>query len=287
VASKLLARAFSAIGFVIFVFRRWKEDRCPQIAGSLAFTTLLALVPVFAIAVALLSRSPYFSDVIIQIKVFLLLNLLPEIAGKIITVYMEEFTANARRLTIVGVLFLIGTATALMLTIDRSINVIYRAPQKRPFWISIPAYMTLLLVGPVLIGASVSITTYLMSLSRISGMPAPAHTLLLQGVPIAVSATAFFLVYRLVPHRSVSWRHALAGGIVAAVLFEFLKEGFASYVTHVPTLSVVYGTFASFPLFLLWIYFSWLVVLFGAELAASLDEWAERKGAPARGKRAS
>jgi membrane protein len=287
VASKLFARVFSAIGFVIFVFRRWNEDRCPQIAGSLAFTTLLALVPVFAIAVALLSRSPFFSDVIIQIKVFLLLNLLPEIAGKIITVYMEEITGNAGRLTTASILFLIGTATALMLTIDRSINVIYRSPEKRPFWISIPAYMTLLLVGPVLIGASVSITTYLMSLSRISGMPAPAHMLLLQGVPIAVSATAFFLVYRLVPHRTVSWGHALAGGIVAALLFELLKEGFAVYVANVPTYSVIYGTFASFPLFLLWIYLSWLVVLFGAELAAALGEWNARKGAPTKGKRAS
>jgi membrane protein len=281
VRSKLLAPAISAFGFVIFVVRRWNEDRCPQIAGSLAFTTLLALFPVFAIAVALLARSPYFADVIIQVKVFLLRNLLPEIAGRIVTVSMEEITRNAGRLTTLGILFLIGTATALMLTIDRSINVIYRAPLKRSFWISVPAYVALLVVGPVLIGASVSITTYLMALpARMSGIPAPAHMLLSQGVPIAVTTTAFFLVYRLVPHRSVSWRHALAGGIVAALLFESLKQGFAVYVAHAPTYSVVYGTFAAFPLFLLWIYLSWLVVLFGAELAAALGEWTTTNRAP-------
>jgi membrane protein len=281
VLPKPIARVVDAARFVVFVLRRWNEDRCPQIAGSLAFTTLLALVPVFAIAVALLSRSPFFEEVIIQLKVFLLLNLLPEIAGKIITVYLEEFTRNAGRLTTFGVLFLIVTATALMLTIDRSINVIFRAPLKRPFWISVPAYVAFLVLAPVLIGASVSITTYLMALpSRWSGMPAPAHSLLLQGVPLAVSTTAFYLIYRLVPHRSVMRYHALAGGIVASLLFETLKEGFAIYVAHVHTLSVVYGTFAAIPLFLLWIYLSWLVVLFGAELAAALGEWASRKAAP-------
>src|SRR4051812_48790410 len=105
-----------ALGFLRFVLRRWTEDRCPQIAGSLAFTTLLALVPVFAIAVALLSSMPFFGAVMIQIKVFLLMNLVPEIAGKIITVYMEEFRQNAARLTTLGVMVLFVTSVALMLT---------------------------------------------------------------------------------------------------------------------------------------------------------------------------
>ena len=263
------------LGFTRFVLRRWTEDRCPQIAGGLAFTTLLALVPIFAIIVALLSSLPFFDDVMVQIKVFLLLNLAPEIAGKVITVYMEEFRHNARRLTTVGVAVLAVTAFAVMLTVDRSINAIWRVRRSRPLWVSLIAYMLLLSMGPILIGVSVSITTYLMvELSTgIGKVPPGTDKFLLQVVQIAVSAVAFFLVYRTVPHRSVPWLHALVGGIVAAILFEFAKEGFAVYVRYAPVYSVVYGTFAALPFFLLWIYISWLVVLFGAELAASLDYW--------------
>jgi membrane protein len=270
----VLRKLLEFAAFLRYVLRRWSEDRCPQIAGSLAFTTLLALVPTFAIAVSLLSRAPFFDDVMVQIKIFLLLNLVPEIAGRIITVYMSQFAANASRLTWLGVAILFVTAVALMLTIDRSINAIWRESRSRPFLVSVLAYVSLLTVGPILIGASVSITTYLLSLpARLSDVASPAHAFLLQAVPTAVSTLAFFLIYRLVPHRSVPWAHALAGGFLAAVLFEIAKEGFAFYVAHAPAYSVVYGAFAAVPFFLLWIYLSWLIVLFGAELAAALGEW--------------
>jgi membrane protein len=282
VLPKILARALDAGRFVRFVLLRWNEDRCPQIAGSLAFTTILALVPVFAIVVALLSRSPIFETVMVQIKIFLLLNLLPEIAGRIITVYMVEFEANAGRLTTVGLLFLLGTAVALMLTIDRSINAIWRAPRKRPLLVSLAAYLAVVALGPVFIGASVTITTYVMSLpARLPGVPKPASMLLLEGLPLAVSTLAFFLVYRLIPHLTVPWRDAFAGGVAAAILFEAAKAGFAFYVAHAPMYNVVYGAFAALPLFLLWIYLSWLIVLFGAELAAALGEWRSRAAAQA------
>jgi membrane protein len=260
-------------GFWLFVLKRWTEDRCPQIAGSLTFTTLLALVPVFAIAVALLSRLPFFDDVMVQIKVFLLLNLAPEIAGKIITVYMEEFRRNAGRLTTIGVAALVVTAVALMFTIDRSLNAIWRVRRARPFWVSVLSYLVLLSIGPVLIAVSVSITTYLLALSASMDVPRHAHSFLLQAVPITVSATAFFLLYRLVPNRQVPWAHAAAGGLLAAVAFEVAKEVFASYMAHAPGYSVAYGAFAAIPFFLLWVYLSWLVVLFGAELTACLDYW--------------
>lgn len=261
------------LGFLRFVLRRWGEDRCPQIAGSLTFTTLLALVPVFAIIVALLSRAPFFEEVMVQIKIFLLMNLVPEIAGKIITVYMEQFRANARGLTTLGIAVLFLTSIALMFTVDRSINAIWRVRRHRPFWISVLSYAVLLSIGPLLIGLSVSITTYLMSLSGQVHVPRPAHAVLLQAVPMSASAVAFTLLYRLVPNRRVPWRHAIAGGVLAAVVFELAKEIFAFYVAHVPGTSVVYGAFAAIPFFFLWIYVSWLIVLFGAELTASLDYW--------------
>jgi membrane protein len=271
------ALLLDALGFLRFVLRRWSEDRCPQIAGSLAFTTLLSLVPVFAVAVAMLSRAPFFEEVMVQVKVFLLQNLVPEIANRIITVYMEQFRENAGRLTTVGLVALFLTAMALMLTVDRSINAIWRVRRARPFWISVLSYVVLLSVGPLLIGISVSITTYLLALPARVDVSEEAHSVLLQAAPAAVSAIAFFLLYRLVPNRRVPWRHAAAGGVLAAVVFEIAKEVFAFYVAHAPAYSVVYGTFAAVPFFLLWIYVSWLVVLFGAELAASLDYWKGQK----------
>ena len=265
-----------ALGFVRFVLRRWSEDRCPQIAGSLAFITLLSLVPVFAILVALLSRAPFFDAVMVQIEGFLRLNLVPTIADRIITVYMVQFRENALRLTGVGVAVLFATSLAAIFTVDRSINSIWRVRRHRPVWVSVLAYALLLSVGPLLIAVSVAITTYILSLSMTSPVPEEAHFFLLQAVPTAVSSFAFFLLYRTVPNRKVPWRHALVGGVSAGVLFEIAKELFAFYVAHVPAQGVVYGAFAALPFFLLWIYLSWLVVLFGAELAASMDYWKSR-----------
>jgi membrane protein len=288
VFASLLDLVLDAFGFVRYVLRRWDEDRCPQIAGSLAFTTLLALVPMFAVIVAMLSGTPFFHEVMVQLRRFLELNLVPEIADRISRSYLPEIARNARRLTTIGVIFLFVTAVAMMLTVDRSLNAIWRSKERRPFWVSVVAYVALLVVGPLLIVASVSITTYLLSLpERWSGLPAPAHSFALQAVPIAVSSLAFFIIYRLVPHGRTEWKAALVGGVVAGILFEVGKEGFAFYVAHAPALSVAYGAFAALPLFLLWIYLSWLIVLFGAELAAAMTEWPEvRKGKRGRARSA-
>ena len=270
----MLARLRTLLGFLRFVLRRWSEDRCPQIAGSLTYTTLLALVPTFTIAVALLSSAPFFENVMTQFKIFLLLNLLPEIAGTIIKVYMEEFASNAARLTTVGVVLLFVMAIALMFTIDRSLNAIWRVARSRPFWVSVLGYAALLVLAPLLIGLSMSATTYLVTLSlRVASVPPEAKSILIRAIPASMSAMAFFLLYRIVPHRHVAWRHALLGGVVAAVLFEIAKELFATYVRYAPGYNLVYGTFALVPIFLLWVYLSWLVVLFGAELTASLEYW--------------
>jgi membrane protein len=270
------AKLLSVLEFLRFVVRRWNEDHCPQIAGSLAFTTLLAVVPVFAIAVALLSRAPFFEQLLVQIKVFLLLNLVPEIAGRIITVYMEEFAANAVRLTWIGLAVLFASSVATMITVDRQIHAIWRDPPSRPLWVTILAYATLLVVSPLLIVVSVSLTTYLMSLSVAVDASERTHSILLQVMPSAVSAVAFLLLYKLVPHRRVRWLHAVTGAAVASLLFEGAKEAFAIYVANVPGYDVLYGAFVTLPFFLIWVYVSWLVVLLGAELTAALGHWPGR-----------
>jgi membrane protein len=272
------AKLLDVLGFLRFVFARWTEDRCPQIAGSLTYTTLLALVPVFVVVVAVLSWAPFFEDVMTQIKIFLLMNLIPEIAGKIITVYMEEFSSNARRLTTVGLGAVLVLSVLLMLIVDRSLNAIWRVKRSRPYWLSVIGYLLLLLVGPVLITVSLSITTYLMTLSLSVTDVAPQwNSRVLRIVPVAVTTLAFFLIYRVIPHRHVPWRHALFGAGIAAVLFEMGKDLFTLYVSYAPTYSLVYGAFAAVPIFLVWIYLSWMVILLGAELTASAAYWQDRQ----------
>lgn len=272
----MIAKRFlsDALGFLRFVYRRWVEDRCPQIAGSLTYTTVLALVPTFVIAVAVLSTSPIFEDVMSKIKIFLLLNLTPDIAQRIITVYMEEFAANASRLTRLGIGFVLVLAVWLLLIMDRSLNAIWRVRQSRPYWLSALGYLMLILAAPVLIGVSVSITTYIMALpAGATGLPPSLQSPLLRIVPLSMSTLAFFLIYRIIPHRHVPWRHALLGGVVAAVLFESAKQLFSIYVHTAPTYNMVYGAFAAVPLFLIWIYLSWLVILLGAEITAAAAYW--------------
>jgi membrane protein len=270
------ARILTVYRFVVFALRRWTEDRCPQMAGSLAFTTLLAMVPMFALVVAALSRTPWFEDLLVQIKIFLLLNLVPDIAHKVITVYMEEFAANAGRLTGLGLGVVFLTAIVTMLMVDRQIHAIWREPPSRKLWVAIVAYATLLFLGPLLVAISVSLTTYLMSLSKTVDAPEGAHSFMLQAAPTIVSLGAFFLLYKLVPHTRVRSSHALLGALVASLLFEAAKEGFAFYVANMRTYNVVYGTFVTVPFFLIWVYVSWLVVLFGAELTAALGHWPPR-----------
>ncbi len=269
----MTARILELARFIRFVLRRWSEDRCPQIAGSLTYTTLLALAPMFAIAVAVLATGP-FQDVVHKFKEFLSLNLVPETASRVVSVYMAQIGANALRLTWVGVAAVFVVAVWLMLIMDRSLNAIWRVRRARPVWISALGYATLLMLGPVLIVASVSITTYIMALSaEVTGFGARAHALLLRLVPAATSTVAFFLIYRIIPHRHVPWRHAMLGAAVAALLFEAAKESFSMYVSLTPAYNVVYGALAAIPIFLLWVYLSWLVVLFGAELTAAAAWW--------------
>lgn len=260
--------------YLRFVWRRWNEDRCPQVAAALTYVTLLALVPLFVAAVAVLSSAPIFADVIEDLKRFLLRNLVPEIARHIIYVNLAQFQQNAVRLTTVGLVGVVVLNVMLLLSIDRTLNAIWRVRRSRPYWVSVPTYVVLLLAGPLLIGVSVYATTYLSPLlSALRGFEPEPHSPLLHVVPFLVTSVAFFLIYRLLPHRRVPWQHALLGAVIAALLFESAKNVFSLYARFAPTYNVVYGAFAVVPLFLIWIYLSWLTILLGAELTASAAYW--------------
>lgn len=262
------------LGFFRFVIRRVDEDRCAQVAASLTFTTLLSLVPLITVSVTVFAAFPVFTDLMTQLKIFMLTNMVPEIAGKIITVYMEQFSNKASRLTLLGIVGLTITALLLMNTIDHAFNTIWRVRKTRSLVYRALTYWTVLTIGPIIIGASLSVTYYLVSLS----MGYVAHIpwigqFWLKLVPLGLMSLAFSLLYLVVPNRYVPFLHALVGGVLAGLAFEFMKRGFTWYITHFPTYTLVYGAFATFPIFLLWIYFSWLVILLGAVISAALSHW--------------
>lgn len=259
---------------VRLVFARFGEDRCVQVAGSLTFTTLLALVPLVAIAVTLIAAFPVFEQWSNEIKIFILLNFVPEAGGRIITGYMQQFADNATRLTAVGILFLVVTALLLMVTIERVFNVIWRVRRERPVLNRLVIYWAALTVGPLLIGASLSLTSWFLSYSMGLARAVPGGDSMLLGiVPVVLNALAFAFLYLTLPNRRIRTGDALIGGLTAAIAFELMKLGFGLYVKSVPTYAAVYGTFATVPIFLLWIFLSWTVVLFGAVVVAVLPRW--------------
>jgi len=265
------------------VAARFEEERCVQVAGNLTFTTLLALVPLFTIAFTLFAAFPVFEDWSNAFKIFLLTTLVPEVGGKVITLYMQQFADNAARLTAVGLIFLAVTSLLLLLSIERVFNVIWRARRPRLVVQRLVIYWTIITVGPLLIGASLSITSWLVTQSmRSVGGAQDTHDLLLRIVPVLLNGAAFALLYLTVPNKRVRVKDALSGGIAAALLFELMKQGFGLYVRLFPTYDLIYGTFATIPIFLLWLYLSWLVILLGAVFVSVLPQWrlgVEKSGA--------
>lgn len=256
-----------------FIRARLVQDRCMEVAASLTFTTLLALVPMLTIALTVFSAFPAFENFSVQIKIYLLNNLMPENAGVIIR-YMQQFAESAARLTTVGIIFLTFTAMSMMLTIDKAFNVIWRVTRHRPLIKRLVIYWAVLTIAPLLIGASLSLTSWMAGLSMGHIKHVPAFGIAaLKILPVLFATLAFTLLFRAVPNRHVPWKHALAGALFAAVVFEAMSRVFAYFIGHFNTYTLVYGAFATVPVFLIWIYLSWLAILFGAVLAASLSHW--------------
>ncbi len=260
--------------FLRYVTVRLQEDRCTQMAASLTFTTLLSVVPLITIALTLFSAFPVFNDYSSHIKDFILSNMMPETGGKMISRYMEQFAESASRLTAVGIVFLAVTAMLMMLTIDNAFNMIWRVSRPRSLLQRVLVYWAVLTLAPLLVGGSLSLTSWLAGLSAGYVQQIPSVRMdVLKVIPVILTTAAFTLLFRVVPNRYVPMRHAIIGGLIAALAFESMNHAFAFYVSHFPTYKLVYGAFASVPIFLMWIYFSWLTVLFGAIITASLSHW--------------
>jgi len=260
--------------FMRFIVARFGQDRCAQIAGSLTFTTLLSLVPLFTIALTLFSAFPVFDDYSSQIKRFLVGNLMPDMATKVITHYMTQFTESAMRLTALGIALLAVAAMFLLLTIEHAFNVIWRVAQPRPLFKRLVIHWAAMTLAPLLVGASLALTSWLVGLSMGYVRHVPVFGVgVLKLLPVLLTWLAFAMLFYFLPNRHVPRSHALIGALVAALAFEAMNRAFGYYVSHFPTYKLVYGAFASVPIFLMWIYLSWLSILVGAVIAASLSYW--------------
>lgn len=257
--------------FLVLVAKRFMADGSNQTAASLTYTSLLAIVPLITIGLTIFSAFPAFTEISTSLKIFLLNNMVPEAAGKVITVYMFQFSENAGKLTAIGTVLLAVTAFMLMQTIEHALNRIWHVQRVRPMAQRFLVYWSILTLGPLLIGASLYVTSYLTSLTFGLGHQQYGLSLfVLKLMPVLLTVMAMSLLYLLVPNRYVPAHHAWIGGLVAGLGFEAMKLLFSVYISHFPSYTLVYGTFAALPVFLLWIYLSWMTVLVGATVTATL-----------------
>ena len=249
---------------------RFAADRLGQTAGALTFTTLIALVPLLTVALAVVTAFPVFDQFQTVLQRWLVESLIPESISRQVLGYLTQFTTKASRLGSFGFAALMVSAVALILTIDRSLNSIWRVRQQRAWGQRLLLYWAALTLGPLLVAAGLltmaSVITWSGGSLRYQG----------PGVKMALGALEFLLLwggistlYRLVPNTYVAWRPVLLGSFVTALVLEGARSVLAWYLASMPTFSLIYGTFATVPILLVWIYTTWVVVLLGAVLVAS------------------
>ncbi len=258
--------------FCRYVVRQFVARRGLQTAASLAYTTLLSIVPLVGVIFSFFGSMPVFKDISEIVQEFVFSNFVPAF-GETIEEYLIGFSVKASKLTTTGIILLALIALLMMSTIESSLNHIWNVLRRRNPLARFLVYWAILTLGPVLIGASMYSTSYLLALPVISSFDESLMltSKLLVLLPVITTTVAFTLMYILIPNCLVNWRHALIGGVTAALFFELAKFSFGVYVKAVPTYQMIYGAIAVIPMFLIWVYLSWAIVLIGAQIAYSLS----------------
>ncbi len=248
---------------------RFREDRLGLTAGSLTFTTLISLVPLVTVMLALFTAFPMFAKFQVALQKYFLQALVPDTIARPVLTALTQFSTQANRLGTFGLVVLVLTALALMLTIDRTLNAIWRVRKPRPVAQRVLVYWAAVTLGPLALGVSLTITSYFVSASRglVSDVPGVV-TVVLNLLQFGLLAGGMAALFHYVPNTHVQWRHALAGGLFVSVAFELAKRGLGWYLASVPTYRTMYGAFATVPILLVWIYLAWVIVLLGAVIAA-------------------
>ena len=249
--------------------QRFREDRLGLTAGSLTFTTLISLVPLLTVMLAVFSAFPIFASFQDALQRYFLQSLVPPDIARPVLSALTLFATKASRLGSVGLVALVLTVGALMLTIDRSLNGIWRVKKPRPIAQRVLVYWAAVTLGPLVLGMSLTLTSYAISATKgfVGEIPGGVR-LMLAGVEFLLLGAGMAGLFHYVPNTRVRWRHAMAGGGFVALGIEGAKKLLAWYLTEVPTYSVIYGAFATVPIFLVWLYLGWVIVLLGAVIAA-------------------
>jgi len=254
------------------VVRRFRAERLAQTAAALSFATLLGLVPLIAVGLGLISHFPFAAGMSAALEKFLLANLLPDKAGIVIAKYVGQFAHRAERVTMIGAAGLALTALMQMLTIEHAFNAIWKIKAARPLLRRLAMHLIALLLGPVVFGGSLAFISFAAGVSfGLVDEPGWLSAAFFRLLPVVFMAAAFALLYWRVPNRPVARRHALIGGLLAALGFVAMQRLFGLYVTKFAAYNaVMYGAFAALPVFLVWLYLSWGVILVGALVVAEL-----------------
>jgi len=270
---------------VLTLRTRFRDDHLGLTASSLTFTTTMALVPFFTVALAVFTAFPMFGTLQGVLQRWLVDSLVPPSIANQVLGYLTQFSAKASRLGVAGLAVLLVTALALILTIDRTLNAIWRVRSPRPLAQRVFIYWAVLTLGPLLLAASLAITSYVLSASRgLVGAPGSGLRFVLNLLEFGLLGGGMASLYRYVPNTHVRWAHALAGGLFVAGSLEVAKKLLTVYLAQVPSYSAVYGAFATVPILLVWIYTAWVIALLGAVIAAYLPSLltgvARRGGTP-------
>jgi len=271
-------KAKSLYAYLRFLLERCQQDNIKVPAGHLAYVTLLSIVPCLAVVFYMLSAFPMFSEFNKIIEDLIYHNFIPT-SGDAIKEHMTGFIENTKKMSMMGIASLIVIALLLISTIDQTINRIWRCTNKRSLVQAFTIYWTILSLGPIIIGASIALSSYLFTSFQDTGGLSLAQKLL-GLMPFMFAWLAFAGVYTLVPHQRVRFRYALIGGFVASLLFSLATDLFTLYITNFPSQQIIYGALAVIPILFIWIYFSWLIVLIGAEVTATVEEFLHLNNPP-------
>ncbi|MEH6471249.1 MAG: YihY family inner membrane protein [Halopseudomonas sp.] len=264
----------TSVGFLRHLFQQFAANQGPLNAAAMTYTTLFAVVPMMMVTYAMLSSIPSFQGVGPQLESMIFDNFVPS-TGAQVKEYLSGFAGQARSLTGVGIAFLVVTAYMMLKSIEKTFNRIWQVREPRRGLSSFLLYWAVLSLGPLLLGLGLVLTSYVTSLPLVDDAAGVigGKERILALLPLLLSSAAFTLLYAAVPNCQVSIKHAMAGGIISALLFEAAKRGFAMFVSLSPSYQLVYGAFAAVPLFLVWVYISWMIVLLGAQYVRCLNTY--------------
>lgn len=264
-------------GLVFYFSRRVKREQIQVVAGYLSYVCLMSLVPLMVVMLSVMTAFPLFAELQESIEQFVYQNFVPA-AGDTVQLYLTGFVANASKMSAVAISFLFVAALLLISSIDNTLNKIWRVTDKRRTITSFAMYWMVLTLGPILVGASIALSSYIVSVVAVDEYDVLGlFDILLRTLPLLSSIIAFLILYMAVPNKAVPFKFAISGAFIAGVLFEFAKKAFALYLSAFPSYQVIYGTLATIPIIFLWVYVSWLIVLTGALITVSLQEYFEIK----------